>query len=115
MLAFTLARICTVGAWIVIDAGVMMIVLAPQVSVMFAIEVIAIGPVTLSVSAAPTVVDRAIPIEVVFAMPIVWVTLRATVLLWLPVEMVRTSSPVISVVSREVPGTPSSPILRVST
>ena len=71
----------------------MMIVLAPQVSVMFAIEVIAIGPVTLSVSVAPIVVDRDTPIEVVCDTPIVWVTLRATVLLWLPVAMVRNRHP----------------------
>src|SRR6478735_5264703 len=96
------------------DAGVMMIVLAPQISVMFATEVIAIGPVTVSVSVAPIVVERAIPIEVVCAMPIVWVTFFATVLLWLPVAMVKESSPLISVVSREVPATMSSPILRVS-
>ena len=60
----TLARICTVGDWMVIDAGVMMIVLAPQTKVMVAAEVIVIGPVTLSVSAAPIVVERH-PIEVV--------------------------------------------------
>ena len=104
MLASALANICTVGAWIVIDAGVMMIVLAPQISVMFATDVIVIGPVTLSVSVAPTVVDRAIPIDVVCAMPIVWVRFFATVLVWLPVAMVENSSPLISVVSREVPG-----------
>jgi hypothetical protein len=61
IVALTLARICTVGDVIVIEAGVITIELPPQVSVIIATLVIEIGPVTVVDWAAPTVIDCAMP------------------------------------------------------
>jgi hypothetical protein len=78
IVALRLARICTVGDVIVIDAGVITMLLDPHVSVIRLADVIVIGPPTVVICAAPTEMVCVAPMVVLCAMPYVSVTFIAT-------------------------------------